>query len=641
MGAHLEIRLATSSSVQGMRDSAPPPPPAPSVSATSYSVVEGRARRGVTHRSWGGPRITSQFLKEVVNWTREKPKIDVFAAGRQAMCPRSCGRRTDAFEQSWWAEMLFLLPPEHCYRRVIDKIILEGARGILLVPVTKEASWYRAIGELAVDWWGVPADTPIFADSQGCAVYGEGHRQWRVVLFHAAEPEDHCSVPRRHRRAVKHWDKLRDNRYIRAVIEADREDPCCRVFRWKSEQEYSDVLEFKPPSEAPYQGPDDGARIVEKPHARPPKVVPNRCVGLRAAAFKALFDKFQSRGMLREAVNPQWICRAFVVPKPGGRWRLVIYYGHLNSQIKKFMFPLPYIEDKILEEGKKVIWSIFDLEDGFRQMPLEESSRKYTALITQWGVFEWPVLPMGLKTAPVQYQRMVQWCLEQDKTIGAKPNIDDVLAGTPGPPPEPVSVPPDPQNPSDVVTELQYSVLQAHDVELRRVFDIFRLYKLTVKREKMFLFQTRVKFCGHVLEHGTRLSAPDKRAAIERWEHTHIVTPAHSEAFHGLAHQYALYMKNYAMHAAILSEALAGLESNKSPENKSGRRHKVKLTPAMIQAFHAIKESMVQEAMLHIPDLSKHYEPETDTSDYAVGAVLYQRDRHGNLRPVPSSSRKL
>ena len=100
-------------------------------------------------------------------------------------------------------------------------------------------------------------------------------------------------------------------------------------------------------------------------------------------------------------------------------------------------------------------------------------------------------------------------------------------------------------------------------------------------------------------------------------------------------------MKNYAMHAAILSQALVGLGSNKCPKDKSGRRHKIKWTPAMIEAFHAIKESMVQEAMLHIPDPSKPYELETDASDYAVGAVLYQRDRHGGLRPVAFFSRKL
>ena len=68
--------------------------------------------------------------------------------------------------------------------------------------------------------------------------------------------------------------------------------------------------------------------------------------------------------------------------------------------------------------------------------------------MTPWGVYEWLVLPMGLKTALAQYQRMVQWCLEQDKRISAKAYIDDVLAGTSGPPPIVQEVPPDPQNPS-------------------------------------------------------------------------------------------------------------------------------------------------------------------------------------------------
>ena len=172
-------------------------------------------------------------------------------------------------------------------------------------------------------------------------------------------------------------------------------------------------------------------------------------------------------------------------------------------------------------------------------------------------------------------------------------------------------------------------------------FIFFAFLKPTAKRERMSLFQTCVTFCGHVLEHGTRLSAPDKQPAIGRWEYTHIVTPTYLEAFLGLTQWHTLYMKNYAMRAAILSEALTRLESNKSPKDKSGRHHKIKWTPAMIEAFHAIRESMIQEAMLHIPDPSKPNELETYASHYAVGAVLYQPARRGDLRPVPLLSRTL
>ena len=137
---------------------------------------------------------------------------------------------------------------------------------------------------------------------------------------------------------------------------------------------------FRANTEAPYRSPDGVTTIIENPDAQPQKVVPYHCVGLRAATFKELLDKFEFWSMLQEAANPQWINRAFVVRKPGGKWRLVIDYRHLNSKIKDFTFPLLYIEDKFLEEGKNVIWSVIDLEDGFHQMPLAQSSRKYTAL---------------------------------------------------------------------------------------------------------------------------------------------------------------------------------------------------------------------------------------------------------------------
>ena len=86
----------------------------------------------------------------------------------------------------------------------------------------------------------------------------------------------------------------------------------------------------------------------------------------------------------------------------------MIDYRHLNSQIKDLPFPLPNIEDRLVDEGKNVLWTIFDLEDGFHQMPLTEESKKLTAFMTPWGVFEWEVLPMGLETAPAAYRQMVQ-----------------------------------------------------------------------------------------------------------------------------------------------------------------------------------------------------------------------------------------
>ena len=70
-----------------------------------------------------------------------------------------------------------------------------------------------------------------------------------------------------------------------------------------------------------------------------------------------------------------------MVPKPGGKWRLVIDYRHLNDNIENITYPIPIIEDRIVEEGKNALWSIFDLEDGFHQMPLSPDSRHLPSFI--------------------------------------------------------------------------------------------------------------------------------------------------------------------------------------------------------------------------------------------------------------------
>ena len=177
-----------------------------------------------------------------------------------------------------------------------------------------------------------------------------------------------------------------NGRSIRSVIEADMTDPNCSGYREALEKEFEDVLKFKSLTpeniENKIRGPYTEATITLKQGAEPKSVQPFRCLGVRAAAFKALLDKFSDRGMIKEAEgNPLWIARAFVVPKPGGKWRLVIDYRHLNDNIENITYPIPIIEDRIVEEGKNALWSIFDLEDGFHQMPLSPDSRHLPSFI--------------------------------------------------------------------------------------------------------------------------------------------------------------------------------------------------------------------------------------------------------------------
>ena len=139
--------------------------------------------------------------------------------------------------------------------------------------------------------------------------------------------------------------------------------------------------------------------------------------------------EFQEKGWIVPSQS-YWVNRGFLVPKPGtNKWRLVIDYRYVNTQLRGCVFPLPVIEDLFVKQAANQLWTLLDLEDGFHQMPLSGCSRQYTAFCTPFGVIEWRVLPMGVKVGPQAFQRMVSDCL---KSLQRRAHIyiDDSLTGT-------------------------------------------------------------------------------------------------------------------------------------------------------------------------------------------------------------------
>ena len=206
------------------------------------------------------------------------------------------------------------------------------------------------------------------------------------------------------------------NRRVRSVIQADE--------TWAGTEEYRERLlnRFRKtvfqtrhsasisPEAQKVRGDHAKVKLELIHNAEPKAQRPIRAVCLRETMMAEKLKDFQARGFLRECTgNPQWVARAFLVPNPGNnKWRLVIEYRWLDSQLKGKNFPLPVIEDQLANQHGNFLFTLLDLEDGFHQKHLEEDSKHLTAFCTTFGVFEWNVLPMGVKVGPAAYQEMVQ-----------------------------------------------------------------------------------------------------------------------------------------------------------------------------------------------------------------------------------------
>ena len=121
-------------------------------------------------------------------------------------------------------------------------------------------------------------------------------------------------------------------------------------------------------------------------------------------------------------------------PTPEGqpqKWRFTLDFVRLNSATGGLEgWPIPNIQQIINRIGtlKPKVFGIIDFTTGYHQTPLHPDSQEYTAFITQYELFEWNRVAMGLKGSGPFFQRsMANKVLTGYVTRICEIYIDDVL----------------------------------------------------------------------------------------------------------------------------------------------------------------------------------------------------------------------
>ncbi len=92
-------------------------------------------------------------------------------------------------------------------------------------------------------------------------------------------------------------------------------------------------------------------------------------------------------------------------------------YRLLNLVTPQDKYPMPIPKELFDSIGDSNIFTIVDPKQGFNQIVLVAKDRKKTTVHGSNKLWEWLVMPFGLKNAPVFFQRVMDQVLEGENFL--------------------------------------------------------------------------------------------------------------------------------------------------------------------------------------------------------------------------------
>ena len=244
-------------------------------------------------------------------------------------------------------------------------------------------------------------------------------------------------------------------------------------------------------------------------------------------------------------------------------------------------------------------FSTLDLESGYFQVPISESSKPYTAFVTHDGLYEFNRMSFGFTNAPACFSRLMTRVLQNLNWEIALVYLDDIICFS--------------------------KTFKEHISNLTAIFQRLRDANLTLKPAKCFFGREKIKFLGHIVSAKGLEPLPEKCAAVQGFPTPRKIRNV--RAFLGLVGFYRKYIKDYSKIAAPLTDL-------------TKKEVQFQWTDACEGAFQALKAKLTNAPILAYPDYSSDYILYTDASSEAIGMVLSQV-QEGKERVISYGGKKI
>jgi len=187
---------------------------------------------------------------------------------------------------------------------------------------------------------------------------------------------------------------------------------------------------------------------------------------------------------------------------------------------------MPLVDDVISQLGKSSWFTTLDLQSGFWQIRMAPEDMKKTALVTKTRLYDWTVMPFGLKNATSTFTRTMSLVFKELGDKFLKVFVDDL----------------------NVHSENWEDHLQ----HLEAVLSKLREMNLKLNPGKCCFAAESIVFLGYVVNKEGTKPDPKKIDVVLRFPEPKTVTSVRS--FLGLIGYYRKYVRGYSRLAGSLFE---------------------------------------------------------------------------------------
>ncbi len=168
-----------------------------------------------------------------------------------------------------------------------------------------------------------------------------------------------------------------------------------------------------------------GEHSIDTQGFPPCRVSPGRLSFWEEAEVKRQIDVLVELGKMKPN-DSEYACRVTLPVKRDGSRRFCGDYRPLNKQIRRDAFPMPLVDNVISQLGKSTWFTALDLQSGFWQIRMAPEDVKKTVLITKTGLYDWTVMPFGLKNATSTFTRTMSTVFKELGDKFLKIFVDDL-----------------------------------------------------------------------------------------------------------------------------------------------------------------------------------------------------------------------